>query len=467
MTILRIICAIILLAILSGCTPTLPPAGTPPSPPRPPAQAIPPPPQANEAQKSTLAAPASIHAIAKRVFFATDRNQIGSTAPSKMFGTNRSNITYGICDVSIPGNYRRDELESPPIWSRWKFRKDLTKYVVLLQTEIASKDEFFTKVAERVRRSKASNAFLFIHGYNITFEEAAKRTAQMAHDLGFDGAPTFYSWPSQGSVDPIAYTTDENNIEWSQANIRNFLEDFFARSKARNIYLIAHGMGNRALTRVVVSLLADKPILRRRLKEVILAAPDIDADVFKRDIAPALAAANLPVTLYVSSKDRELALSKKVHGGYARAGNPGRGMIVAPGIETVDATQVDTGLIGRTYYAEAGPVLTDICYRIRDGKKADERFGLRPVRTPSGRYWVLKPWINTGRKKPPDDVMGCAAPGQVDLPSTRTAAGYRRAADGAGRAMRAPADGHQGGGAVHGRTQPKQPGRSGMGNASD
>src|SRR5262245_28654371 len=118
-----------------------------------------------------------------------------------------------------------------------------------------------------------------IHGYNVTFEDAARRTAQIAYDLGFSGAPVFYSWLSQGTV--TSYTIDESNIEWTQASLRIFLEDFFARSTAHNVYLIAHSMGNRALTHAVSSLLNENPTLKNHLRELILAAPDIDAEVFK------------------------------------------------------------------------------------------------------------------------------------------------------------------------------------------
>lgn len=322
-----------------------------------------------------------------KVFFSTDRNLTGNATPSETFGADRSKLTYGTCEVSIPRDHRMGELESPSIW-RLDFREDPAKHVALLRVAVASKDEFFADVAARVRQSKTSNAFLFIHGYNVTFEDAAKRTAQITYDLGFDGAPTFYSWPSRGST--LAYTVDEQNIEWVQTNLRGFLEEFFARSDAQSVYLIAHSMGNRALARAVASLLTDKPDLRDRLKEVILTAPDIDADVFKRDIAPALTAAGRPVTLYASSEDLALVASKKVHG-YPRAGESGQGLVVVPGIETVDATRVDTSLLGHSYFAEARSVLSDMFYLIRDGKRADQRFGLRPVDGQAGRYWEFKP----------------------------------------------------------------------------
>ena len=322
-----------------------------------------------------------------RVLYATDRDLKSATKPADMFGHDRAKISYGYCDVSIPRDHRMGELESPSI-RRFEIREDPAKHVVLLNTVISLKDEFFRDLVTRVRASAKSSAFLFVHGYNVTFKDAARRTAQISYDLAFDGAPVFYSWPAQGSTP--SYMVDEQNIEWTQANLRGFLEDFFAKSEAQNIYLIAHSMGNRALTRVIASLITDKPNLRTRLTEVILAAPDIDADVFRRDIAPALIATERPVTLYASSKDLALVASKKIHG-YPRAGESGQGIVVIPGVETIDATNVDTGLMGHSYYAETRSILSDMFYLIRNGDRADQRFGLRSVDAQVGHYWEFAP----------------------------------------------------------------------------
>lgn len=321
-----------------------------------------------------------------RVYFATDRNPIKSKNPAEIFGTDRGPISYGICDVSIPRDHLIGELEAPSIW-RLEFRENPAKHVVLLDAVVQTKDKFFSDVSARIHASSGKNAFLFVHGYNVTFEDAARRTAQISYDLGFDGAPVFYSWPSQGAT--LKYTVDEQNIEWTQANLKRFLGDFFEKSDAQNVYLIAHSMGNRALTRVVASLLAEKPSIRHRLREVILAAPDIDAEVFRRDIAPALIASNRPITLYSSSEDLALVASKKFHGDYPRAGDSGQGLVVVPGIETIDATGMDTSLLGHSYFSEARSILSDIFYVVRN-ERAEQRFGLRGIDTPNGRYWVFK-----------------------------------------------------------------------------
>lgn len=89
------------------------------------------------------------------------------------------------------------------------------------------------------------------------------------------------------------YTHDESNIKWSQRNIEKFLNDFTKNTDTRNIYIIAHSMGNRGMTRALTNLLNKSPKLRSKFKEIILAAPDIDADIFKRDILPQLTKHNI------------------------------------------------------------------------------------------------------------------------------------------------------------------------------
>lgn len=333
-----------------------------------------------------LIEPERNYAIIK-TYFATDRNVTGKTPPKEMFGSRRSNISYGICNVSIPRDHRMGELESPSFF-RLEFRENPEKHVVLLDTVISPKNEFFSDLAGDIRKSPKNNAFVFVHGYNVTFEDAARRTAQIAYDLGFEGIPVFYSWPSKGSIP--AYTVDGETIKFSEANLRSFLEDFFVHSDATNIYLIAHSMGSDVLTHAVASMLIEKPNLRNKIKALILAAPDIDADVFKRDIAPVLAASGRSVTLYASSKDLALAVSRKVNGG-TRAGDSDEGVIVVPGIETVDASHVDTSLLGHSYYGDASSVISDMFYLIRNGQSADQRFGLRPIDAQVGRYWEFKP----------------------------------------------------------------------------
>ena len=345
----------------------------------------------------TAPAPADKSAVVSnyavvKVYFATDRQRDVGKPPAQRFSGERNvmggngPLSYGSCDISIPRDHRMGQLESPSLW-RLEFRDDPAKHVVVLSAEVQDRDNFFAALKTQIRASAGKSAFIFVHGYNVSFEDAARRTGQMAYDLGFDGAPVFYSWPSRGEV--ASYTIDENNIEWSTSHITAFLADFLASTEAAQVYLVGHSMGSRGLARAVADLLAAQPQLAQKITEIILSAPDIDAAIFKQDIAPKLAGARNPVTLYASSQDLALAASKAVHG-YPRAGDSGAGMLIVAGVETIDATGVDTSFMKHSYFAEKRSALSDMFYLIRNHARADQRF-LEPVDTAAGRYWTFKP----------------------------------------------------------------------------
>ncbi|CAA6827720.1 MAG: Unknown protein [uncultured Thiotrichaceae bacterium] len=319
-----------------------------------------------------------------KVFYGTDRNKTNEKSLNDYFGEVRSTVSYGQIDISIPFNHKVGKIEAPSIW-RLEFRENPEKHISMLALVEMDKATLFETVNKRLKDSGTNSAFIFFHGYNVTFSAAAKRTAQMAYDLQFPGIPFFYSWPSAGRVS--AYTKDEGNIQWSEPHIKAFLNDIAKKSDIENIYLIAHSMGNRGLTRALGTLITEQPALKSKFKEVILAAPDIDADVFKRDILPKLTAQKLPITLYASADDKALIASKKVHG-YSRAGDTGDSIIIAHGVETIDATGLDTGFLRHSYFSETQPMLKDIHALALEELRAHQRTLLEKVG--DNGYWKFR-----------------------------------------------------------------------------
>ena len=323
-----------------------------------------------------------------RVFYATDRaaaTDFANTPAADRYLGGRGRMAYGEARVSIPRKHVAGELEAPSIW-RLEFRDDPARHVVLLSATPQPRQQFLQSLQARVAASQGRNAFVFVHGYNVSFADAARRTAQLSYDLSFDGAPIFFSWPSQASLS--GYTVDEANIEWATSHIKRFLVDVAEHSGADNLYLVGHSMGNRGLTRALVALVQERPDLRGRFREIILAAPDIDADVFRNDLAPALVQASRHVTLYASSKDLALRASKEVHG-YPRAGDAGGGILVMTGIDTIDASNVDDSILAHSYFVESVPVIRDIADMLRRRLSAAQRTALKLVRTPEGQHWQL------------------------------------------------------------------------------
>ncbi len=321
-----------------------------------------------------------------QVFYGTDRKRSGSPKPAKFYGGDRGKLEYGKCKVSIPEDHRMGKLESP-LWK--KYKQNPEKHVVLLSVNPQGKELFFGELKKEMQQAKGRQALVFVHGFNVTFEDAARRTAQMAYDLQFAGLPLFYSWPSEG--DMKKYVVDETNVRWTVPHLKNFLEDVALQTGAEDIFLIAHSMGNRALT-AALGLFADDVEKGRNektvsgFKEIILAAPDIDAEIFKRDIAPALLRLGAGVTLYASSEDMALKASETLHK-YPRAGDTDNGVIPVPGIHFIDVSDVDTSFMEHSYYGDNVSVITDIFYLLRGLKKPSERSNLKNMKKGSRVYW--------------------------------------------------------------------------------
>ncbi len=315
------------------------------------------------------------------------------------YGNERGTLDYGTCQISIPSTHDRGEIERPSIL-RLEVREDVTRHVVLQAIKATSEDEFFVQLRDKVESAERSEVFVFVHGYNVTFDGAARRTAQIAYDVKFAGAPIFFSWPSQGGL--LKYTVDENNVEWSVSHLKQFLLDVTRRSGAKSVNLIAHSMGNRALTAALRELRLQLGQETTLFNQVILAAPDIDAEIFKRDLAPALTRSARRVTLYASSNDQALVASKKVHG-YPRAGESGPDLVVLPGVETIDVSTLDTSLLGHSYYGSSDPILLDIGQLIHDALPASERPFLLPRPYGQLTYWVFEKIRATANREHPSD----------------------------------------------------------------
>lgn len=320
-----------------------------------------------------------------KVFYATDRARSSQGDPYKMFGSKRGTLGYGACEIAVPTD--QPTAKADPGSAAGKQPDKAEFRPALRRIAPRESDRFMSQVRMAVAKSPRRSAFVFVHGYNVSFAEAARRTAQLSVDLGFDGAPIFFSWPSKARKD--AFAADEAEVEWAQPDLKEFLKELAQKSKARNIYLIGHSMGNRALTKAYLYLSSERPELAKQFREVILVAPDHDADQFRRDIAPGLVSAGARTTLYTSSQDPALNAASKFQD-YLRAGDSGPSQPIYEGIETIDASRVNTSLTGHAHVTDRSSVLSDIYRVIREGKRAGERSGLQAVNDVSGRYWRLK-----------------------------------------------------------------------------
>ncbi len=318
------------------------------------------------------------------VFFGTDREQVSSaSAPVVAFGPGRGELVYGVAEVSIPDDARMGHI-SRPSWWKLEFQADPNKHLVVHAAQVLNPEAFAARAKTTLAGAAKKEVLVFVHGFRVAFQDALSGAAQLAYDLHFEGLAALYSWPSEGAL--ARYTVDEGNVLWSFPHFAQFLSLLREQTGADAVHLVAHSMGNRLLLDALDAL-PEPRAAAAALREVVCAAPDVDAATFKRQLIGLRHKAHR-FTLYASSQDKALMLSKTAHR-YPRAGQSGLDLVVAQSVDTVDATAVDTSLLGHSYHAENRSVLSDLFHLIRHGHAPAHR-GLDSFNRYGLPYWAFR-----------------------------------------------------------------------------
>ncbi|MET0246052.1 MAG: alpha/beta hydrolase [Sphingomonas sp.] len=174
---------------------------------------------------------------------------------------------------------------------------------------------------DRLRRDLAGpprRILLYVHGYNTNPVQALSEVDQIAMAARFDGPAIAFLWPSQRRL--AKYTWDEENARWTQAYFDAVLADL--AKLAPELVLVSHSMGNRIAIDGLGRLQATAPDLAARVRIVVLASPDVDRELFDRDLAPDIVRDGRRIALFASGHDVPLRSSWAVHGN-PRAGDVG------------------------------------------------------------------------------------------------------------------------------------------------
>lgn len=321
------------------------------------------------------------------IFYATDRNLTGEKDPKLFYGVERGEMNYGTCRVAINIKHSKSEFADYSIWNTG-FDSQPDKRGELREVIRLEKNDFLKQFSNRVSDSKDKSALVYIHGYHRTFEIAAKTMATLVYEIKYQGTPILFSWPSRHELS--AYAGDLTSIDWSTTHLLAFLEDVALRTNAQTIHVIAHSLGNRGFVNAFLDLLKNPDITNNwRFGEIVLVAPDLDRQIFERDIAPSIRKTPSRITLYVSAVDVPLWASKTVNL-YPRLGDVSETPVIIDGIQTIDASQVANLATGHTYYRESPRVMADLYYLINERRDARQRPTLKAVESAEGRYWQVQ-----------------------------------------------------------------------------
>ena len=317
------------------------------------------------------------------VFFATNRGLAGGTsdASQQRFGNEYlAAPQFGVSQITLPRRHRGRDPQRAAEGSPQTAGPRETVYFE--QVRSLPWEQAAAGLRQQIELSRQKDLLLFVHGFNVDFESALIRTAQMAFDMPFNGAVIAYSWPSQASVH--SYRDDERFNLASVAPFAEFLQRLVADVPAgTRINIVTHSMGNRIVMQAIGQL--PPPAAGKPLAHVALCAPDVGVDDF-HEWAPGVLAQSERVTLYTSKGDAALVYSQGLHD-VQRAGYASPPVIV-PGIETIDCSAIDLDFLGHSYYGSNVDVLADLFAALKERRTAGERYYLTRRALPSGQhYW--------------------------------------------------------------------------------
>ena len=276
------------------------------------------------------------------------------------------------------------------------------------------------EVARRLETAPRKEVVLFVHGYANTFQDAAFSMADLCHFLGREFVCAIFSWPAGGSRGLMAgYNVDRESGEFAVQHLHQALRLIAQTPGVERIHLMAHSRGTAVLSSALRELNIEAYVSgssitdRFKVRNVVLLAPDIDADVAAAKIFGVVSDPDLPhgpapaprkvfsgpglrITSYVSLGDKALTLSQYLFGSLVRLGRldislltkeqAARAARLAYLLDFVEVKQTP-GFLGHSYYTSDPAVSSDLIALIRYGLRPGEPG--RPLEEIQRPFWRI------------------------------------------------------------------------------
>ncbi|HWK64221.1 MAG TPA: alpha/beta hydrolase [Rhizobiaceae bacterium] len=296
---------------------------------------------------------------------ATSRQPSGD--PGTLFSGERGRqLSLAAIDVSIPPDATRHS--GTVQWPR-RLPPDPRKDFAVTRVEAMS----VPQVREWLRKDPHhGRALVFVHGFNNRFSDAVFRFAQIVHDSQADVAPILFTWPSRGRL--LDYVYDRESANYSRTAFERGLKALVLDPDVKDITILAHSMGTWLTVESLRQMAIREGNIPSKIKNVILASPDLDVDVFARQWTE-MGTKRPKFTIFVSQDDKALAASRLLSGGITRVGainpaeEPYRSAIEQAGITVIDLTKLKTGdKLNHGKFAESPEIVQLIGKRIATGQ---------------------------------------------------------------------------------------------------
>lgn len=292
----------------------------------------------SEASVSPFVGPADSSSFGKepQLLIATTRKPAGDRAP--FFGSERGGLAFAEARLAAPGRGVGAQLNSI-VGGDWAV-------LGVKRRTAGDAARAFSEAAN------GRDVLLYVHGFNETFESAARSAGQLSHSLAFEGRTALFTWPSGGGL--LAYAYDRESALWSRDGFVQTLKALVANPTIGRINIVAHSMGS-FLTLEGLRELRDLDGVSDRIGAVVLASPDVDVDAFEQIVAR-LGPIARRMTVIVDPGDKALAVSSRIAGGVARAGAAERERLEKLGVRVADTAGRGWSMLRHDLFLSDGEV---------------------------------------------------------------------------------------------------------------
>jgi esterase/lipase superfamily enzyme len=230
--------------------------------------------------------------------------------PGVMFSGERGHgVHFADIAVSIPPDANRAVGDVQ--WPQAPTPDPATQFTTV-HADVLSREAALAAFNARIRKTPRRQVLVFVHGFNTRFEEAVYRFAQIVHDSRADVTPVLFTWPSRGRL--LQYGYDHESASYSRDALELVLQALQRDRDVGEISILAHSMGNWVTLEALRQMAIRNGQIGSKIQNVMLASPDVDFDVFRRQIAEIGGVRPSIFTLFASRDDDALAASRRFWG---------------------------------------------------------------------------------------------------------------------------------------------------------
>jgi esterase/lipase superfamily enzyme len=283
----------------------------------------------------------------------------------------------------------------------------LNEEIQLSEVRALEQEALLAQLRHQVQASTDRSLLVVVHGFRERFPSALRKTAFLAHVLDIDTPVLVFDWPGDQGSSLRGYRRARQIARASGAELADTLEMIIENVRPDRLWLMANSMGAQVVADAFSLLYRDADFsdLQTEFENVVLTAPDVDHEEFNNQFKQEITALAGNVTVYVSSNDRALLVSRVINRGL-RLGestldpsNPGQMEeavrfleLLEPGSDRlvlVDVTPVNRTRNFHNFSLETPEFFDDLFQRFTSSAMPQSR-ELYLLRTPNGaRYYVL------------------------------------------------------------------------------